>query len=97
MRNYPRQIPMNGNDNAARARGMLFTWLLWLMAVVTTSDAFVVRVVSPVQHPQKEQSRCLLYATVGIFFGTSVRNFLQQVSLEVELYHTYCPFFLFSR
>ncbi len=49
--------------------------LLWLMAVVTTSDAFVVRVVSPVQHPQIQQSHCLLYATVGIFFGTSVRIF----------------------
>ena len=74
MRNQARQSPINNSNNAAKGRGML-PWLVALvMMCMATSNAFVATVVPPVL-PLQKQSHChsLLYATVGIFFGTSVR------------------------
>lgn len=74
MRNQARQSPINYSNNAAKGRGML-PWLVALvMMCMATSNAFVATVVPPVLPLQKQsQSPSLLYATVGIFFGTSVR------------------------
>lgn len=63
--------------------------LPWLSALVlmciATSNAFVATVVPPVLPLQKQsQSHCLLYATVGIFFGTSVRFTVFNYFLESE-------------
>ena len=73
MRNQPHQIPINySSNNAGKGRGML---TLAVMMLISTSHAFVVTVVPSVLPHQKQtqQSHCLLYAAVGIFFGTSVR------------------------
>ena len=74
-----RQTPIKYSNNAATIRGMMPLAFLCLLLIAATCNAFVVTVVPSVLHHQHQyyqktsQSHCLLYAAVGIFFGTSVR------------------------